>query len=299
MNQVQVAWDTPIYHSDAAKFLTAKFKILRKVLKEWNQTLSNPKQNIGNVKLILTFVNMLEEFRDLSIIEWNFKKSLERKLISLLQQQRAYWKQRGHIKWVTLGDASTRFFHAQATIKHRRNFITRLDDDQGSSFYSHHEKVELILLSFKERLGKSNPSLLHFDLPTFFVNNPDLSSLVLEFSRAKVDDVVKQLPSNKARGPDGFNTDFIKHCWPIINTDFYNLCDAFYDGAVCLQSINGSHITLVPKKDDALRINDYRPISVLNILVKIITKLLANRLQKKLPALLHKNQYGFIKQRTI
>ena len=111
--------------------------------------------------------------------------------------------------------------------------------------------------------------------------------------------MVKQLPSNKAPGPDGFNTDFIKHCWPIINTDFYNLCDAFYDGAVCLQSINGSHITLVPKKDDALRINDYRPISLLNISVKIITKLLANRLQKKLPALLHKNQYGFIKQRTI
>ena len=246
-------------------------------MKQWNQTLSNLKQNIANVKLILTFVNMLEEFRDLSIIEWNFRKSLETKLTSLLQQHRAYWKQRGHIKWVTLGDASTKFFHAQATIKHRRNFITRLDNDQGSSFYSHHEKAELIWLSFKERLGTSNPSPLHFDLPSFFVNNTDLSSLVLEFSRAEVD-VVKQLPSNKAPGPDGFNTDFIKHCWPIINTDFYNLCDAFYDGAVCLQSINGSHITLVPKKDDALRINDYRPISLLNISVKIITKLLANRL---------------------
>jgi hypothetical protein len=45
-----------------------------------------------------------------------------------------------------------------------------------------------------------------------------------------------------------------------------------------IQSINGSLITLIPKKDDALKVSDYRPISLLNTSVKIITKLLANRL---------------------
>ena len=119
------------------------------------------------------------------------------------------------------------------------------------------------------------------------------------FGKDEIDAVVKGLPSDKAPGPDGFNTDFLKKCWPISCEDFYRLCEAFHSGNICLQSINGSLITLIPKKDDALKILDYRPISLLNTLVKIITKLLANRLQLKLLALLHKNQYGFIRHRTI
>ena len=81
--------------------------------------------------------------------------------------------------------------------------------------------------------------------------------------------------------------------------DFYNLYDAFYGGNVCLQSIIGSHITLVPKSDNAIKISDFRPISLLNTSVKILTKLLANRLQLLMSYLVHRNQYGFIKHRSI
>jgi hypothetical protein len=91
---------------------------------------------------------------------------------------------------------------------------------------------------------------------------------------------------------------FIKKCWPIICTDFYNLHSDFHSNpeSICLQSINESYITLIPKKDDASKVNDYRPISLLNSSIKILTKILANRLQSVLPSLLHKNQYGFIKK---
>ena len=90
-----------------------------------------------------------------------------------------------------------------------------------------------------------------------------------------------------------------KKCWPIIKHDFYNLCQEFYDGNVCLQSINGSYITLIPKIDGPSKVNDFRPISLLNISMKIITKLLANRLQRAIQEIIHKNQYGFIQTRTI
>lgn len=104
--------------------------------------------------------------------------------------------------------------------------------------------------------------------------------------------MVAEMPSNKSLESDGFNSDLMKKCWPIIEKDYYELIAAFYEGNICLQSINGSYITLVPK-------NDYRPISLLNGTIKLITKLLANRLQTMILKLIHKNQYGFIKKRSI
>jgi len=83
----------------------------------------------------------------------------------------------------------------------------------------------------------------------------------------------------------------------MIKQDFYNHCSAFYSGRICLQSINGSHITLVPKIDGPIRINEFRPISLLNSSVKILTKLLANRLQPHITKSVHLNQYGFIKKK--
>jgi hypothetical protein len=55
----------------------------------------------------------------------------------------------------------------------------------------------------------------------------------------------------------------------------------------------------VPKKDNLQKVGDYRPISLLNNSMKILTKLLANRLQTSMPMLVHKNKYGFIKGRII
>jgi hypothetical protein len=66
-----------------------------------------------------------------------------------------------------------------------------------------------------------------------------------------------------------------------------------------MQSINSSHIVLIPKNDNPTKIGDYRPISLLNSNVKLITKILANKLQAVIQELIHKNQYGFIKHRSI
>jgi hypothetical protein len=86
-----------------------------------------------------------------------------------LDSKKIYWKQRGQIKWVTLGDTGTHFFHAHATIQHRRNLITSLIDDNAFVLYDHDAKAILIWNSFKERLGTSSFSGIHFDLPHFFV----------------------------------------------------------------------------------------------------------------------------------
>lgn len=66
-----------------------------------------------------------------------------------------------------------------------------------------------------------------------------------------------------------------------------------------LTSINGSFIALIPKIDNPLLINDFCSILLLNYSFKLLTKLVANRLQKVILQVVHANQYGFIKGRTI
>ena len=99
-------------------------------------------------------------------------------------------------------------------------------------------------------------------LSNLIQNAQELSSVVDPFLKEEIDLVVKHLLLGKTPGLDGFNTDFIKKCWPIICNDFYNLCQAFYNGNVCLQSLNGSHITLVPKHYNAVKHLDFRSISL-------------------------------------
>jgi hypothetical protein len=109
----------------------------------------------------------------------------------------------------------------------------------------------------------------------------------------------KNASPDHAPGPDGFNGFFYKKCWHLIKDDFYRLCDCFYSGNINLEGINGSYIALIPKKDKPQTANDFRPISLLILSLKLLTKLLANRLQKVILFVIHANQYGFLRGRTI
>jgi hypothetical protein len=134
-----------------------------------------------------------------------------------------------------------------------------------------------------------------FDVQDMAVNQIDLSNLVEPFTNEEIDKAIKEMPSERAPGPDGFNMLFIKKCFHIIKSDFYQLCHDFFNESVSLQAINSSFITLVPKVNNLENTNDYRPISLLNSVVKLLTKLLSKRLQVVILQLIHKNQYGFIK----
>jgi hypothetical protein len=220
-------------------------------------------------------------------------------VVDLLNIQKIYWKQCAAIKWVTDGDICSRFFHAHAAIKHRKNSIATLTDDNGITLFEHEHKSGLLWDAFKCRLGSSDFSGIGFDLSELLTSNEQLHELDSPFTKLEIDSIIKLLPSDKSPGLDGFNTNFIKKCWHVIAPDFYDLCDKFYQGEVCLRSINVSFIVLIPKMENPQKVGDYRPISLLNNSMKILTKLLANRLQPFMSRLIHKNQYGFIKGRSI
>jgi hypothetical protein len=127
-------------------------------------------------------------------------------------------------------------------------------------------------------MGTTTPTML-FDLANLINPVPNLEHLAYPFSTDEVESVVKHMPNDKAPGPDGFNGLFLKKCWQYIKGDFYRLCLDFFQGQANLECINTSYITLVPKKDSPETVNDFRPISLMNISLKLITKLLAERLQ--------------------
>jgi hypothetical protein len=83
---VELNWTHSIHYSDAAKRISAKFKILRKSLKTWFKSLSPLKETIADLNALISLLDALENFRDLSTIESNFRKSMKRLLTTKLAQ---------------------------------------------------------------------------------------------------------------------------------------------------------------------------------------------------------------------
>jgi hypothetical protein len=298
MDLNQEHWHSNSFYANMAKTINGKFKQLRRGLKNWSTNLSQLNKLINNCDWVLAMLDGLEDQRTMKVAEGVFRKLVKVHLQKLLDAKRIYWKQRSTVRWDTFGDENTKLFQAMATHSFRRNSIPSLTSTYGIIVTDHDLKAGLLWASFKDSLGISEFNEMVFDLHSL-ISAISLPVMDEPFSKQEIDAAVLEMPSDHAPGPDGFNGFFMKHCWTIIAQDFYMLCDCFCNGTVDLECNNGSFITLIPKKDNALIVNDYSPISLLNYSSKLITKILANRLQKVITSVIHANQYGFIKGRTI
>jgi hypothetical protein len=79
----------------------------------------------------------------------------------------------------------------------------------------------------------------------------------------------------------------------------FNLFKSFHDGSLNIERLNFGIVTLIPKVPDATDIKAFRPICLLNVCYKIITKVLTNRLARCITSVISDLQYGFIKGRYI
>jgi hypothetical protein len=113
--------------------IIAKLKATRKTLKDWQKDLPKLSATIENTKLVIQFIDLLEEHRDMEIQEWNFRDLLQTHLINLLNCQRTYWKQRGANNG-SLVEMLAQKNHANSTIGHRQNLIPSLQDGAGNTF---------------------------------------------------------------------------------------------------------------------------------------------------------------------
>jgi len=131
------------------------------------------------------------------------------------------------------------------------------------------------------------------------INAHDLSDLELPFTE-EVWRTIKQLPSDKAPGPDGYAGRFYKVCWAIIKEDIMAAIPAVWSRKLAnFGVLNSAYITLLPKKEGAEQPKDFRPISLVHSFAKLITKMLSNRLASWLQQMVSPIQSAFIKGRFI
>ena len=92
--------------------------------------------------------------------------------------------------------------------------------------------------------------------------------------------MVNEFKGDKAPGPDGFTMAFFQSCWSTVKIDVVNVFHVFHAYAVFEKSFNATFLALIPKKFDAMDVQDFCPISLVGEMYKIIAKVVANRMQR-------------------
>lgn len=124
-------------------------------------------------------------------------------------------------------------------------------------------------------------------------------SLARSFSKQEIKDAFFSLPRNKARGPDGFSAEFFLGCWSVIGAEIIEAVEEFFTSGNLLKQWNATTLILIPKTSNAATASEFRPISLLNTVYKVISKLLAGRLQTALGQVISPVQSDFLPGRLL
>jgi hypothetical protein len=151
---------------------------------------------------------------------------------------------------------------------------------------------------YKDLFGPSVLSSINIsNLNMKQLSDTDRSFLTAPFTINDIKKVVFEMKHNSAPGPDGFPVEFFQNFWDLIQMDVWNLFKDFYVGNLDIERLNYGMVTLLPKVDIAVDMKNFRPICLLNLCYKIITKVLNNRLASCITKVISDSQYGFIKNR--
>ena len=123
--------------------------------------------------------------------------------------------------------------------------------------------------------------------------------LARPFTSEEVGVAIKEMAPLKAPGPDGMLPLFYQTYWTDIGMDVAHAVLSCLNSRSFLRSINHTFITLIPKVHNPERVSDFRPISLCNVIYKIIRKVIANRLKPMLNSIISETQSAFIADRLI
>ncbi|KAL1222313.1 putative ribonuclease H protein [Cardamine amara subsp. amara] len=225
--------------------------------------------------------------------------------LKLAEAEEKFLLQKSRVQWIDSGDCNSSFFHRTVAARRANNKIHYVLDsaeeriESLEDMQSHCVSYYIYLLGGEPRsLSESDRTLIASLTP---LKCSDIVRLSLQemFTPEEIKREVFALPSNKTPGPDGYTGEFFKRAWDIVGEDFTNaVLECFMSGKI-LKQWNCTAITLVPKKIGVERIRDFRPISCCNVVYKVVSKLLARRLEPLLPDMIVNSQSAFVKGRLL
>ncbi|KAL7160678.1 hypothetical protein ABFS83_01G113200 [Erythranthe nasuta] len=221
-------------------------------------------------------------------------------LVQQLEWENALLATKARVKWLEERDRNNKYFHAQIKERKKRNQITlKLDD---GSFTSDCQLIGAKALAYFDDLFHATPYHLDQDL---FSHVEAKVTTTMNTKLCKIPDedevykAMKDLSPDSAPGQDGFTCYFYVRCWSIIKEDFMLLVSGYFQGDYLSKCMSTTLLFLLPKVSNPENLTQFRPISLGNFASKVISRIIASRLNAFLPRIISEEQSGFLKDRSI
>ncbi|WVZ88110.1 hypothetical protein U9M48_034662 [Paspalum notatum var. saurae] len=281
--------------------LDALFRNLVRELQSWAATkVGHIKEQLAAARKVIAKLDRAQDFRELSEEELALRSALKQRCLGLSSLERTMARQRARVRQIAEGDANTRYFHIVARGKKKHMLIPKLC--VGDNVVTEHSSMEAAVFDhFKRIFGDvvHRPHSLNLE-SLGYSPAAQLSALDSPFTEEEVWSTIKEMPGDRAPGPDGFTGDFYKTAWSVIKFDVLSALAEFHRGnGGGFHNLNNGLIVLLPKSPDASKPSDFRPIALVHSFGKLVSKLLANRLAPLLPDLISRNQTAFVRGRAL
>lgn len=215
--------------------------------------------------------------------------------------------QRARQNWAVQGDSNTRFFYASTVIRRRRNNIAAVLKENGDWAVEEKEVRLEFTNNFKSVYLAGSPSGVQgpIEIPLHIRReiNPIPQEAGPGLDRRPTNDEIKKavfdLGPLKAPGPDGVTASLVQQGWDFFGPVLLKEVSQFFLTGTMEESFAHSNLILVPKVAGPTKVSDYRPISVCNVIYKVISKLIARKMQPWIDFLISKSQTAFVPGREI
>jgi len=214
-------------------------------------------------------------------------QEVQEEINKLLEMEDLKWRQRAKRNWFAGGDRNTQFFHAWANQRRRTNFIGSIIDVAGQKWNTAEEVGAAFTGYFQELYTTDGVEGVAdcTEVVTARVPPAQNDMLLAVFLADEIDQALAQMHTLKSPGPDGLGVCFFQHHWETIGPKVKGAILDFVNGGSFDPGIIKTFIALIPKSPEASLVGEYRPISLCNVVYKLIAKVLANRLKRVLPSI--------------